>query len=62
MPRAVALAAADRALFVDANPGPLKAVLANEGSMQDELRAPMTRASDGLRERLLEIQAGLSRP
>jgi len=50
------------ALFVDANPGPLKAVLANEGSMQDELRAPMTRASDELRERLLEIQAGLSRP
>ena len=50
------------ALFVDANPGPLKAILANEGLMQDELRSPMTRASDELRERLLEIQAGLSRP
>ncbi|MDM0105854.1 4-hydroxy-tetrahydrodipicolinate synthase [Variovorax sp. J22R24] len=50
------------ALFGDANPGPLKAVLANDGLMQDELRAPMTRASDELRERLLRIQAGLSRP
>ncbi|MDL9997133.1 4-hydroxy-tetrahydrodipicolinate synthase [Variovorax sp. J22P240] len=50
------------ALFSDANPGPLKAILANEGLMQDDLRAPMTRASDELRERLLEIQAALSRP
>ncbi|MGJ7506897.1 4-hydroxy-tetrahydrodipicolinate synthase family protein [Variovorax sp. GT1P44] len=49
-------------LFGDANPGPLKAVLANEGWMQDELRAPMTRARDALRERLLRIQAELSRP
>ena len=50
------------ALFGDANPGPLKAVLANEGMMRDELRAPMTRASDEIRERLLRIQAALSRP
>jgi 4-hydroxy-tetrahydrodipicolinate synthase len=50
------------ALFGDANPGPLKAVLSDEGWMQDELRAPMTRAPDELRERLLRIQAALSRP
>lgn len=50
------------ALFGDANPGPLKAVLASEGWMQDELRAPMTRAPDELRGRLLRIQAALTRP
>ncbi|MDM0074130.1 4-hydroxy-tetrahydrodipicolinate synthase [Variovorax sp. J2P1-59] len=50
------------ALFEDANPGPLKAVLASEGLMREELRAPMTRASDDLRERLLRIQVGLNRP
>jgi 4-hydroxy-tetrahydrodipicolinate synthase len=50
------------ALFGDANPGPLKAVLANEGWMRDELRAPMTRASDELRGRLLRIQAAFNHP
>ena len=46
------------ALFAEPNPGPLKAVLAQQGEMQDVLRAPMTRASDALRGRL----AALSRP
>lgn len=46
------------ALFAEANPAPLKAALAQDGSMRDELRAPMTRASDALRQRL----AALSRP
>jgi 4-hydroxy-tetrahydrodipicolinate synthase len=49
------------ALFAEANPGPLKAALAQAGLMQDELRAPMTRASGALRERLQGIQAALSR-
>lgn len=49
------------ALFDDANPGPLKAVLASEGWVQDELRAPMTRASNELRARLRNIQAELNR-
>ncbi|MGR4867255.1 4-hydroxy-tetrahydrodipicolinate synthase [Variovorax sp. LARHSF232] len=39
-------------LFADANPGPLKALLAREGLIQEELRAPMTRASDAVRESL----------
>jgi 4-hydroxy-tetrahydrodipicolinate synthase len=30
--------------------------------MHDELRSPMTRASDALRERLVALDAGLSRP
>ncbi len=50
------------ALFAEPNPAPLKAVLANEEWMQDELRAPMTRAGGELRERLLRMQAALSRP
>ncbi|CAN7528070.1 4-hydroxy-tetrahydrodipicolinate synthase [Variovorax sp. LjRoot290] len=49
------------ALFAEPNPGPLKAVLANEGWMQDELRAPMTRAGSALREHLFRMQAALSR-
>jgi 4-hydroxy-tetrahydrodipicolinate synthase len=48
-------------LFADANPGPLKAVLARERLLLDELRPPMTRAPADLRERLLEIQASISR-
>ena len=34
------------ALFAEANPGPLKALLAAQGWCADELRAPMTLASD----------------
>ena len=45
-------------LFEEPNPGPLKAALADARWMQDELRAPMTRASDALRARL---QRALSR-
>jgi 4-hydroxy-tetrahydrodipicolinate synthase len=50
------------ALFAEPNPGPLKAVLARQGWMRDELRAPMTRASEALREQLSQLQAALSRP
>lgn len=49
-------------LFAEPNPGPLKALLAAGGAMRDELRSPMTRASDGLRERLVALDARLSRP
>ena len=49
-------------LFAESNPGPLKALLAHDGSMRDELRSPMTRASDALRERLVALDAQLSRP
>jgi 4-hydroxy-tetrahydrodipicolinate synthase len=49
-------------LFADANPGPLKAVLAHEGWLHDELRPPMTRAPAALRERLLALHAEISRP
>jgi 4-hydroxy-tetrahydrodipicolinate synthase len=49
-------------LFAEPNPGPLKALLAHMGEMHDELRSPMTRASDGLRERLVALDARLNRP
>ena len=49
-------------LFAEPNPGPLKALLAHGGAMRDELRSPMTRASEGLRERLVALDARLSRP
>jgi len=49
-------------LFAEPNPGPLKALLAHAGELRDELRSPMTRASDGLRERLVALDAKLSRP
>jgi 4-hydroxy-tetrahydrodipicolinate synthase len=49
-------------LFAESNPAPLKALLAHDGSMRDELRSPMTRASNALRERLVALDARLSRP
>ena len=39
-------------LFAEPNPAPLKAGLAREGWLADELRAPMTAASPALRRRL----------
>lgn len=39
-------------LFEQPNPGPLKAALAHEGWLQDELRAPMTSTSTDLAERI----------
>jgi 4-hydroxy-tetrahydrodipicolinate synthase len=40
------------ALFAEPNPAPLKAWLAQQGLASEELRAPLTHASDALRERL----------
>jgi 4-hydroxy-tetrahydrodipicolinate synthase len=47
------------ALFAAPNPGPLKALLARQGLLADELRAPMTVVSAALRERLDTIDSML---
>ena len=47
-----ALAPLIQALFAEPNPAPVKALLAAQGLIRDELRMPMTRASDALAERL----------
>jgi 4-hydroxy-tetrahydrodipicolinate synthase len=44
------------ALFAEPNPGPLKALLARQGLLRDELRSPMTRASAALVERLERLE------
>ena len=38
--------------FAEPNPAPVKALLAHQGLIRDELRMPMTRASAALTERL----------
>lgn len=48
-------------LFLEPNPGPLKALLAHNRELQGELRPPMTSASAALRDRLLALDAGFSR-
>nr|WP_315479311.1 4-hydroxy-tetrahydrodipicolinate synthase [uncultured Rhodoferax sp.] len=47
------------ALFAEPNPGPVKALLAQQGWMQSELRAPMTAASTALTARLVALSATL---
>lgn len=47
------------ALFAEPNPAPLKAMLAREGRLADELRAPMTAASAGCVERARQALAAL---
>ena len=42
-------------LFSEPNPGPLKALLARQGLVRDELPSPMTRASSALAERLQQL-------
>ncbi|WP_444814997.1 4-hydroxy-tetrahydrodipicolinate synthase [Variovorax brevis] len=49
-------------MFAEANPAPVKALFAMRGEMRDELRSPMTPASDALRQRLAQVDAELSRP
>jgi 4-hydroxy-tetrahydrodipicolinate synthase len=52
-----------QAVFAEPNPGPIKALLAESGTMDDRLRAPMTAASPALRQRLRALEdALLSRP
>jgi 4-hydroxy-tetrahydrodipicolinate synthase len=50
------------AVFSEPNPGPVKALLALAGDIGADLRAPMTPASAPLLQRLLALQAPLSRP
>lgn len=47
-------------LFSEPNPGPLKALLAHQGLVRDELRSPMTRASAALVERLQRLDELIS--
>jgi 4-hydroxy-tetrahydrodipicolinate synthase len=46
-------------LFEEPSPGPVKAVLAAQGECANELRAPMTTASEALTDRLLALIADL---
>jgi 4-hydroxy-tetrahydrodipicolinate synthase len=41
--------------FAEPNPAPVKALLAAQGLIRDELRMPMTRASDALIARLTAL-------
>lgn len=47
-----------RALFSEPNPGPIKALLARQGHIAEELRLPMTPVSAGCREVLVREFAG----
>lgn len=49
------------ALFAEPNPGPLKALLARQGLVRNELRSPMTAASAALAERLQQLDALVDR-
>jgi 4-hydroxy-tetrahydrodipicolinate synthase len=44
-----------RALFAEPNPAPLKALLAHEGLISDELRPPLVVASAQLRQQLATL-------
>ena len=46
-------------LFAEPNPGPLKALMAQQGLLINELRSPMTRASAALAEHLQQLDAAL---
>ncbi|NWA05524.1 4-hydroxy-tetrahydrodipicolinate synthase [Pseudomonas gingeri] len=48
-----------KALFVEPNPGPVKAALALQGLIRDELRAPMQASGESTTRRLREILAAL---
>jgi 4-hydroxy-tetrahydrodipicolinate synthase len=44
------------ALFAEPNPAPVKASLALQGLIRDEVRLPMTRASEILAQRLAALE------
>jgi 4-hydroxy-tetrahydrodipicolinate synthase len=46
-----------RALTSEPNPAPVKAALAAQGWLANELRLPMTPATDALTRKLQELQA-----
>ena len=47
------------ALFAEPNPSPVKALLAHQGHLAPELRAPMGAASDSLEQRLIAMSKNL---
>jgi 4-hydroxy-tetrahydrodipicolinate synthase len=47
------------ALFAEPNPGPVKALLAHQGLMHNELRRPMTEARTDSLERLVRLHDGV---
>jgi 4-hydroxy-tetrahydrodipicolinate synthase len=49
-----------QALFAEPNPGPLKALLAQQGWIHNELRWPMTIASEELSQRVVQISGALN--
>jgi 4-hydroxy-tetrahydrodipicolinate synthase len=55
-----ALAPLIEALFAEPNPAPVKALLAAQGLIRDELRMPMTRAGAALADRLRALDAELA--
>lgn len=48
-----------RALFSEPNPAPVKALLAQQGLIADELRLPMTSVTPACRDRLAQVLAAL---
>lgn len=48
-------------LFEEANPAPVKALLARQSLLHNELRGPLQTASNGLIERLLEVEKALEK-
>lgn len=54
-----ALLGAMRASFFEANPGPIKAVLAAQGRMEETLRLPLAPLTDAARERVMAAYAAL---
>jgi len=50
------------ALFAEPNPGPLKALLAHQGLIQNELRAPMTAVTSAHAQRLVELSDAMAAP
>jgi 4-hydroxy-tetrahydrodipicolinate synthase len=47
-------------MFSEPNPGPLKALLAANGLIHNELRSPMTRASTDVADRLRKLDAAMT--
>lgn len=50
----LALCGVHEAMFVEANPAPVKAALAQQGRMKDVVRGPMARISDGARAKVVQ--------
>jgi 4-hydroxy-tetrahydrodipicolinate synthase len=51
----LALSAVHEAMFVEANPGPVKAALAHKGRMNDSVRGPLVRIQPSSRKKVIEV-------